>query len=187
MDVQTSGWVISVTHVHDSSPWLMIESSPWLTIWFCMSHLHALKVLGRQKKTKKKRKKKQVLQIGLLNPNLSILKRLVAWYSILSKDVTFLTSSARHLTRETFVFLFIILEPRVEWYKSLCSSDSNRETASERRGNNLNGLKDFHLNATARTWPRMAHVCHIRSTANLLSLARRFERSDSQVMGPFRF
>jgi len=37
-------------------------------------------------------------------------------------------------------------------------------SSSERRGNNLNGLKDFYMNAKARIWPRLSYVCHIRST-----------------------
>ena len=37
--------------------------------------------------------------------------------------------------------------------------------ASERRGNNLKGCKDFYLKAQARIWPCLFDVCRIRSTA----------------------
>ena len=37
--------------------------------------------------------------------------------------------------------------------------------ASERRGNNLNGYKDFYLRAKARIRPLLSYMCHIRSTS----------------------
>ena len=38
-------------------------------------------------------------------------------------------------------------------------------TASERRGINFNRFKAFYLKAMAGIWPRLSHMCRVRSTA----------------------
>jgi len=46
---------------------------------------------------------------------------------------------------------------------------------SERRGNKLKELKDFHLKAKAITWPRLSYMCHIHTKADLDGASRLVE------------
>jgi len=43
-------------------------------------------------------------------------------------------------------------------------SEAPLYTAPERRGSNLNRLKDFYLNAEARIWPRLSCMSNLAST-----------------------
>ena len=58
------------------------------------------------------------------------------------------------------------------------------EPVTQRRGNNVKGVRDFCLKAKARIWPRLSCMCHIRSTAVLLSpLARPLLLLDASFLG----
>ena len=59
-------------------------------------------------------------------------------------------------------------------YCHIRSTADNAKLAG--RGNNLQGVKDFYLEATARIWLGLSFMCHIRSTADNARLAGRGNR-----------
>jgi len=63
-------------------------------------------------------------------------------------NIYFTTSSPGNPESETFI-----------------STDAAAVPASERRGNNLEGFKDFDLQAKARIWSSLSYTCHIRLAA----------------------